>query len=53
MRYNSVHRFADIEDARLFVSAIKNAGFSYTGCEKDGGVIYSNGKHEMMVYVQQ
>lgn len=52
MKYNSVHRFADIEDARMFVSAIRNAGFVNFGYDKDGGVIYANGKHKLMVYVK-
>ena len=49
MKPNSIHKFADIADARLFVEAIRNAGFNYAGCDKDGGVIYSNGNHKMMV----
>lgn len=52
MKYNSVHRFAEIEDARLFVNALIGVGYSYVKCEKDGGVIYSNGQHKLLIYVQ-
>lgn len=53
MKYNSVHRFADLDDARLFVQALIGVGFVYVECEKDGGVIYSNGNHKLLIYVQK
>lgn len=51
MKYNSIHKFADIADARLFVEAIRNAGFIQVDYAKDGGIIYSNGRHLAMVCV--
>lgn len=53
MKYNSIHKFARIADARKFVEAIRNAGFKRVGYVKNGGVIYSNGAHKMMVYVSR
>lgn len=53
MKPNSVHKFVSIADALLFVEAIRNAGFNYVKCDKDGGVIYSNGTHTLMTYVSK
>lgn len=53
MKYNSVHRFADLDDARDFVEYIRNASFYFVGCDKDGGGIYTNGKgYTLMICVQ-
>lgn len=41
-KYNSKHLFNCIEDARRFVAAIQSAGFKYSECAKNGGVIYTN-----------
>lgn len=52
MKYNSIHRFDNVEDARLFIAAITSAGFKHKDDHKDGGVIYSNlSGHEMLIYV--
>lgn len=50
MKYDSVHRFKSLADARVFTEFIRKAGFNYVDCDKDGGVIYSNGKgHCLMI----
>lgn len=41
-KYNSKHLFNCLEDARQFVAAIQSAGFKYSECAKNGGVIYAN-----------
>lgn len=52
MKYNSIHRFDQLWDAQMFVELILMKGFKYKGCDKKGGVIYSDGKKEILVYVQ-
>lgn len=53
MKYNSIHRFAELESARDFANFIKNAGFCRAGADKDGGVIYTNGKgHSLLIFVK-
>lgn len=53
MKYNSIHRFADMEDARKFTEFIKGNGFKYAGFDKNGGVIFKNEKgYSLMICVQ-
>ena len=53
MKYNSIHRFDDLDDAVRFTKTITRDGFSFVRSEKEGGNVYSNGKHEMLVYVSK
>lgn len=54
MKYNSKHLFDSLEGARQFVAAIQSAGFKYSGCAKNGGVIYTNETgHRLFVAVQK
>lgn len=51
MEYNSIHKFDNPDDANRFIFAIARAGFRYIGNPKEGGVTYTNGKHEMLVCI--
>ena len=52
-KYNSKHIFADVEDARIFVESIRQYGFIYDKCEKNGGAIYINNEgYKLFVCVQ-
>lgn len=50
-KYNSVHKFDNYDDANLFTWTIAHAGFYCIGGPEEGGVIYTNGKHKMLIYI--
>lgn len=52
MKYNSIHKFDNYDDASLFIFAIAHAGFYCIGGPKEGGVTYTNGKHKMLIYIE-
>lgn len=51
MKFNSIHKFDNAEDASVFVDTITRNGFHFLQYFKDGGIVYTNGTHRMKVYV--
>lgn len=53
MKYNSEHKFDDMQSALLFVRKLLDSGFSLSHYEKDGGAVYVNGRgYKLLVAVR-